>query len=391
MLKRLSSLFLLLFFFQGRAFSQDSQSTTSTIIDSTLGSITIKSRPTEARVFINNLLKGNTPLRLVLPAGKYSLQLLKDGFESSADSVEIFRAQTRTIDDSLYTVPKFNLTTMPANAAVYIDSSYAGKSPIQDFQLSSGKHRLRVHLDGYSDPAMNLTLRPGENASLKLLLSPKFGFLTLKDLSPGAEVFLDSLRMPAERVSKLKLAAGEHELKIFDPALNRSIQECIYIAPRMESEVTAPMESYSVKAALFSAVLPGLGQFLDGSYLKGSIEFLSVAGMGYFVYSAIDLKNRKKIDVDLATLYYNLAQTETGAFSAREKLTRASGDLTSAKNRVSVSVAALGAVYGLTIIDALIFHSKEQRFYIKRTKLPYEGLEKYGSLENVEVGVNLHF
>ncbi|MCU7492212.1 MAG: PEGA domain-containing protein [Bacteroidota bacterium] len=391
MLNRFFSVFLLLLLFQSRALPQDSQNVSSTVIDSTLGSITIKSRPAEARVFIDGSLRGVTPLKLVLPAGKYSLNLLKDGFESSFNSVEIRGAQTRTIDDSLYAVPKFKLTTVPANASIFIDSSYTGKSPVNDFLLSSGKHRLRVSLDGYEDLSMNLTLRPGDNAALKLLLIPNFGFLSLNVPPSGAEVFIDNVKMSPDRVSKLKLPAGEHDLRVFSPAIDRSIQERIYIAPRVESEVTAPLEGYSVKAALLSAVLPGLGQFLDGSYLKGSLEFLSTAGMGYLVCLANDAKNRKKTDLDLATLEYSLAETEAGAFLAREKLTRASSDLTTAKNKVSISIAALGAAYGLTILDALIFHSKEQRFYIKRTILPYEGLEKYGSLENIEMGVNLHF
>lgn len=172
MLNRFFSVFLLLLLFQSRALPQDSQNVSSTVIDSTLGSITIKSRPAEARVFIDGSLRGVTPLKLVLPAGKYSLNLLKDGFESSFNSVEIRGAQTRTIDDSLYAVPKFKLTTVPANASIFIDSSYTGKSPVNDFLLSSGKHRLRVSLDGYEDLSMNLTLRPGDNAALKLLLIP---------------------------------------------------------------------------------------------------------------------------------------------------------------------------------------------------------------------------
>lgn len=390
MLNRFSSVFLLLILFQCRAFPQQDLRNT-TVIDSTLGSITIKSRPSEAQVFINNTLKGHTPLKLVLPAGKYSIKLLKDGFESSDHSVEIFKAQMRTIDDSLLSVPECRITTIPDNADIYIDSSYAGKSPLNNFQISSGRHRLRVCLNGYKDLFLNFTLRPGENSLVKLTLQPKFGFLTLNVSPLDAEVILDSIIMDPERVRKLKLPVGEHQLKVSNQAINRSIQDRIYIAPRVESEVNAPLDDFSIRAALLSAVLPGLGQFLDGSRLKGSLEFLSAAAAGYLISSSNDIRRQRKVEQDLALMNYQIAYSETDAFTARENLTRANSDLKSATNRLSMSYAVLGAVYGLTILDALIFHSKEHSFYIKRTILPNEGLEKYGSLENVEVGVNLSF
>ncbi|HEX2866467.1 MAG TPA: PEGA domain-containing protein [Ignavibacteriales bacterium] len=392
MLNRLFSVFLLLILFQCRAFpQQDSPNVTSSVIDSTLGSITIKSRPSEAGVFIDNSLKGVTPLKLTLPAGKYSLRLLKDGYESSVNSFEITGSGTRTIDDSLYSIPKFNITTIPANAFIYIDSSYAGRSPMEGFQLSSGRHRLRVSLDGYKDLFTNITLRQGESSSLRLSLLPKFGFLTLNVSPSDAEVIIDSLRMTPERVRKLKLPVGEHDLMVYNRIIDRSIKGKVYIAPRVESEVSVPLDKFSARAALFSAVLPGLGQFLDGSYLKGSIEFLSAAAAGYLISSSYDIRRQRKVEEDLAYMNYLLAIGETEAFTARERLTRADSDLKSAESRLTMSFAALGAVYGLTIIDALIFHSKERSFYIKRTILPYEGLEKYGSPENFELGVNLRF
>jgi PKD domain/PEGA domain len=60
----------------------------------------------------------------------------------------------------------------PADAAVYVDGQFAGRTPLTIERLRAGDHRVRVVKDGYLENGRIVAVGTGKSASLHLRLTP---------------------------------------------------------------------------------------------------------------------------------------------------------------------------------------------------------------------------
>lgn len=112
-------------------------------------------------------------------------------------------------------------------------------------------------------------------------------------------------------------------------------------------------DPHSVKrAALFSAVVPGLGQAYNGKYWKVPIVYAALGTSGYFIYYWYDFYD------ELRTAY--IARTDTDPFTIDDTYAYIPSDeillqyVTSSKRYLDVMVVVTFAVYALNIIDAVV-------------------------------------
>ncbi len=82
------------------------------------------------------------------------------------------------------------IRTYPSYAEVYIDDSYAGRSPVTE-ELSSGNYRITVKIDGYYTTTEWVNYTEGDSVSININLEPITGFLNISvspeetDISTG--------------------------------------------------------------------------------------------------------------------------------------------------------------------------------------------------------------
>lgn len=141
------------------------------------GVLWILSVPDGAEVFVNNVFKGVTPLRLDnINAGSYSVKLVLTGYETQTKTINVVGGQTTK---QTFTLKKLSskpgtlkITTVPEGAEVYIDGILVGISN-NSFTLSEGTHKVLVRLEGYQDYVVTITVKSGEVKTLTVTLKEK--------------------------------------------------------------------------------------------------------------------------------------------------------------------------------------------------------------------------
>jgi len=161
------------------------------------GRLQVFSRP-PAAVFLDNVMKGNTPFTDTLKEGEYLLKIVPDGVATQAaswqkkipvlsGSLTYVDAQLESTDistwASVYWLTKrgmFNSTsglvieTEPSGALVYIDNDEKGVSPLTLDNVAQGTHEVSVFMPGFSRTSKKINISPGYqlHGSIKLALDP---------------------------------------------------------------------------------------------------------------------------------------------------------------------------------------------------------------------------
>ena len=139
------------------------------------GGLYITSNPSEADVYINGSYRGKTPLYLVIPVGKYSVEVTKEGYANYTTEVEVKAWITTSIKVNLE--PQYAylwIESHPEGAKVYIDGKPVGQTPLKDYKLLSGRHVLKLTLDGYIPYEKEILLKPNETMNITIDLKPEF-------------------------------------------------------------------------------------------------------------------------------------------------------------------------------------------------------------------------
>lgn len=149
------------------------------------GAIQVSSEPVGANVYLDNTIRGITPMTIkVVPNGPHTVLLRLDGYDDYEEGVTV-NADMPAIRATLALKPvtaapsapsasgtepasgttaaattgpgvpaatgSLSVTTNPAGALVYIDGQMKGISPATIPGLSPGTHTIRLILDGYQD------------------------------------------------------------------------------------------------------------------------------------------------------------------------------------------------------------------------------------------------
>jgi hypothetical protein len=108
-----------------------------------------------------------------------------------------------------------SITTTPAAAAIFMDGSAIGNTPIIGYRANAGKVSLRIQKPNYFSIDTAVTLVKGRETKLTLALKPAAARVTIKVEPSDAEVILDGERLASSQLTRQTLTLGPHELKLF--------------------------------------------------------------------------------------------------------------------------------------------------------------------------------
>jgi hypothetical protein len=162
----------------------------------------IRTRPAGARVFIDGLERGLSPLFLdTLASGEYRVRLIKDGYEERELSVRILAGSRLNVSVELKEAGGLVLILVrrkgappayPFRPGIFVDGlPFTNWTPAEGTQeedaapegavpetsgytlsLPAGRHRLRIVSFGWKDAGEDVLVRPGETVSLEIGLDP---------------------------------------------------------------------------------------------------------------------------------------------------------------------------------------------------------------------------
>jgi hypothetical protein len=171
------------------------------------GSIVVSSEPAGANVYLDNTIKGITPMTIkVVPNGPHSVLLRQEGYQDytqtvtvTADAPQVSAVLSKksvpeatvtyetTVSSTvttggIATAPQpatqpetgsLSITTSPAGALVFIDGKMKGVTPATIPGLSPGSHTIRLVLDGYQDLETITEIAAGANSEFVTGLSKR--------------------------------------------------------------------------------------------------------------------------------------------------------------------------------------------------------------------------
>lgn len=128
--------------------------------------LTVTSRPTGARVFVNGDEVGETPFQGELPAGICDLRIELEGYVGVDQTIELRPNQARLVDIDLNMASAGLLveSTTP-NAVIYVDGEPMGEVN-SVFRVSPGFHTIRVEADGYVPEEREVDLPAGTDSEI---------------------------------------------------------------------------------------------------------------------------------------------------------------------------------------------------------------------------------
>jgi PKD repeat protein len=195
-------------------------------VTATAGTLAISSTPGGAMVFIDNAVKGITPVTLTDTAiGSHLLLLRKAGYDDYTRNFIIEPATPATIGATLTksvpeptTLPNspygsIAVTSYPQGAVVFLDGSQKGTAPTILTDVLTGNHEITLSLKGYDDWSHIISVGSGQMAAINAGLDATkeiTGSLAIITDPVGAEIYLDGNFKGVSPVTITGISTGTH-------------------------------------------------------------------------------------------------------------------------------------------------------------------------------------
>jgi hypothetical protein len=221
------------------------------------GLLTIVSTPQEATVKVDGKVEGKTPLTIkALTAGQHQVYLQKEGKEYSGD-VEILPGDSKVMNVVLKKLTTAILVNSePANAHIYIDGIWFGKTPNKIDNLSAGKYQLILEKSKslvFVDSILIETEK--ENVVWGTLVEKKHYkdvfSATLQVFSDMKDVFIRingvTYGQAPEKIENLR--SGEHKILLVKAVRNGAYyyETKLYLRPGEKRVINIPQSEYKFK------------------------------------------------------------------------------------------------------------------------------------------------
>ncbi len=136
--------------------------------------ITINSVPQEAKIFIDEVEKGETNRGLFLYPGKYKLRLSKGGYSDSSVSITVSETSKKELTIVLVkNTGLLSFTVQPADAVVLVNKeNVSGKGQVD---LTPGTYKVEVTRENYHPLSEVIEIGKNKNLQRSFVLKPKVG------------------------------------------------------------------------------------------------------------------------------------------------------------------------------------------------------------------------
>jgi len=179
------------------------------------GDVTIGSMPEGAEVKIDGKLVGETPLKLQLLPGTYSVEVSANRYKTWRTQLSVKANQPETLDH-IKLLPAdgiLALSTRPPGASVTVGDAYAGKTPLKIPLAPKTTHLIHISKAGYKKATQKVGLSSAQVKELTVELVPIKGVVYVTVEPKDAELFVNGKSWGPVR-PELRLTAVEHQLEI---------------------------------------------------------------------------------------------------------------------------------------------------------------------------------
>jgi hypothetical protein len=192
------------------------------------GRIIATSSPQGAKVYLDNVYRGTTPLNLDRVAtGQHQIKLVKTGYQDWSSYVSILPSRTTTVSADLIPFPAYGSISISCNqssARIFLDGThikrtYSTRSVLLE-DVEKGYHELLITKTGYKDWSKKVYVSSSKTTKVvvNLIKQAVDGSISIYCNQGNAKIYLDGSykkRTSANKSVEIKkVGEGYHELLI---------------------------------------------------------------------------------------------------------------------------------------------------------------------------------
>ena len=139
-----------------------------TVLQLNVGSLNIKSSPSNAKVLIDGKEAGVAPVtKTDLKTGIYNVEVMKEGYVDWKEKAEIIPGKEITLKPVLQMkAGSIYMISEPSDATILTNGKISGSTPISITDLKPGTHHIKARMDGYYDWRESVEIVPGKEIEL---------------------------------------------------------------------------------------------------------------------------------------------------------------------------------------------------------------------------------
>jgi len=189
------------------------------------GRLTVDTNPPGAKVFIDGVDRGVTPLTVSLKPGTHGLELRGDGAPRLMPIVMPAAGQLSQyieLPKTSATFGQLQVRTEPGGARVSVDGLPRGTSPVTVNELTPGEHSVQLESD-FGSVKQIVTIEGGLTASLVVPLSapegaPVSGWMSVT-APADVQIFEGKRLIGTSQSDRLMVSAGKHDIEIVNDVI----------------------------------------------------------------------------------------------------------------------------------------------------------------------------
>jgi len=230
------------------------------------GMLIVSTNPPGARLFVDGVERGVTPVTVTLNAGPHALELRGDGDPRLVPITMTAGAQMSQYIDlpkTAATLGHLQVRTEPAGARVSVDGIPRGTSPVTIGELAPGEHGVLLESD-LGSVKQTVTVEAGITASLMVPLgapqgAPVSGWIAVS-APADVQVFENTRLLGSSQSDRLMISAGRHEIEIVNETLGYRATRTVQVAPGKVS----PIKIEFPKGTIALNAVPWAEVWVDG-------------------------------------------------------------------------------------------------------------------------------
>ncbi len=165
-------------------------------MSSNIGTLIVRSTPSNANLFINGSPRGKTPATVSLERGDHDIKLELSGHSPHKEKVSVGRGKTSRINITLQELPgSIKIVTNPKNATLHINGKQYNNTPTILTNLKPGTYDIKVSHDKFDTSSRKVSLVAGQNLTVNMTLDTNMGGIDLIVHPPGVTVYVDGKKL----------------------------------------------------------------------------------------------------------------------------------------------------------------------------------------------------
>jgi|GEM_PF-3673856 len=171
--------------------------------------LTIKSEPTGADIYINNVLEGATNKQLFKFPDTYNLRLVKDKYDTVEETIMVTEDGSNNFN---YTLRKntstLKIQTTPADCDIYLNNEkMSGNSK----EVSAGEHKIKIIKSGYDDIEATVIVEKGIDKTEIFNLQKNTSILTINTTPANCDIYLNNEKLDG---NSKEVSAGKYKVEV---------------------------------------------------------------------------------------------------------------------------------------------------------------------------------